>query len=128
MNSGLSGNIPPELGNLSNLVNASLRHNQLTGALPSTLGNLSSLRTLYLDKNQLTGSIPPELGDLVNLTPFFLTSDLDVFQHAVAQKPSKKCRHINHLDRLATNPGETTGLERHDGLGLSRVERSGRDG
>ncbi len=44
------------------------------------------------------------------LTTFFSTFDLDVFQHAVARKPSKKYRHTNRLRRLATKPGELSGL------------------
>ena len=63
----LSGSIPPELGNLSVLVSLSLNSNQLTGSIPPELGNLSSLEWLSLNDNQLTGSIPPELGNLSNL-------------------------------------------------------------
>ncbi|MEA3348992.1 MAG: sortase [Chloroflexota bacterium] len=63
----LSGNIPPELGNLSNLTRLYLGWNELSGSIPYELGNLSNLRGLYLDGNELSGSIPPELGNLSNL-------------------------------------------------------------
>ncbi len=42
--------------------------NQLTGQMPSELNNLSNLTRLDLSWNQLSGSIPPELGSLSNLT------------------------------------------------------------
>ena len=64
---GLSGEIPPELGNLSYLIYLTLSENQLSGEIPPELGNLSYLETLFLRGNQLSGKIPPELGNLSNL-------------------------------------------------------------
>ena len=46
----------------------SLVQNSLTGAIPSELENLTNLSGLNLFGNQLTGPIPPELGNLTNLT------------------------------------------------------------
>ena len=64
---GLTGPIPPELGDLTSLRNLNLGGNGLTGPIPPELGNLTSLRDLRLDGNRLTGPIPPELGDLTSL-------------------------------------------------------------
>ena len=44
-----------------------LDSNELTGSIPPELGNLSNLTSLGLNANNLTGSIPPELGRLTNL-------------------------------------------------------------
>ena len=63
---GLAGDIPTELGNLSNLERLYLHDNQLTGEIPTELGSLSNLERLYLHDNQLTGEIPRELGNLSN--------------------------------------------------------------
>ena len=68
----LTGEIPAELGNLSNLVDLRLHANQLTGEIPEELGNLSNLEHLYLHANQLTGEIPAELGSLSNLVDLYL--------------------------------------------------------
>ena len=58
----LSGEIPPELGNLSNLKTLSLRDNQLSGAIPSELGNLANLQTLLLEYNRrMTPCLSEEL-------------------------------------------------------------------
>jgi hypothetical protein len=64
----LTGTIPTEISNLSNLNYLNLSINQLSGNIPPGFGNLSSLTELHLSYNQLTSSIPPELGNLVNLT------------------------------------------------------------
>ena len=44
-----------------------LPENQLTGSIPSELGNLTNLGSLALGYNQLTGPIPPQLGQLTSL-------------------------------------------------------------
>ena len=61
---GLTGEIPPELGGLSNLRALLLSENQLTGEIPPELGGLSNLRWLGLSGNQLTGCIPEGLRDI----------------------------------------------------------------
>ena len=66
-NNKLTGEIPTELGSLSNLQRLELGSNLLTGEIPMELGSLSNLRKLVLGSNQLTGEIPMELGDLSNL-------------------------------------------------------------
>ena len=82
----LSGEIPKELGSLSNLKRLELGNNQLTGEIPSELGNLSALETLLLGSDTsyaggLSGSIPKELGSLskletLNLRFNLLTGDI----------------------------------------------------
>jgi hypothetical protein len=68
----LTGVLPPELGNLTNLTRLDLAHNWITGDIPSELGNLTNLTYLALFTNQLTGTIPPELGKLTNLEVLIL--------------------------------------------------------
>ena len=62
----LRGEIPPELGGLSNLTGLVLGANQLTGEIPPELGRLSNLTRLRLSNNQLTGCIPEGLRDIAN--------------------------------------------------------------
>ena len=63
----LSGSIPSEIGNLSNLTHLYLHSNSLTGSIPPEIGNLTNLTDLSLSFNSLTGSIPPEMQNLTNL-------------------------------------------------------------
>ena len=72
----LTGGIPPELGNLTNLRRLELGSNALEGPIPWELGTLASLEKLNLMHNALTGSIPPEVGNLSNLSELWLTSNL----------------------------------------------------
>ena len=71
----LSGIIPAQLGDLTNLRILRLADNQLTGSIPATLSNLTNLSSLFLADNQLTGSIPPELGNLTNLWILYLSNN-----------------------------------------------------
>ena len=63
----MSGEIPPELGSLTNLTWLVLSNNQLSGEIPAELGNLPNLGGLFLNNNRLSGEIPPELGSLTRL-------------------------------------------------------------
>ena len=72
---GLTGVIPPAIGNLVNLEGLYLASNQLSGEIPSEIGNLVNLNDLYLPYNQLSGEIPSEIGNLVNLIDFYLSSN-----------------------------------------------------
>ena len=74
----LTGPIPPELGNLTNLRSLSLAFNNLTGPIPPELGNLTNLTSLWISGNGLTGPIPPELGNLTNLTILNLSYNEDL--------------------------------------------------
>ena len=71
----LQGEIPSEIGKLTNLEYIDLYDNQLTGEIPAELENLSNLKHLNLGSNYLTGKIPSELGNLSNLEHLNLSSN-----------------------------------------------------
>ena len=64
----LGGEIPPEIGSLTNLTEMALYNNQFTGSIPPEIGNLTNLTSLNLFNNQLTGSIPSEIGTFTSMT------------------------------------------------------------
>ncbi|XP_047321606.1 leucine-rich repeat receptor protein kinase HPCA1-like isoform X2 [Impatiens glandulifera] len=63
-NKGLSGNIPPSIGNLKKLSILLMEGCSFSGEIPDTFGSLEQLVTLSLTSNDLTGPIPPSLGNL----------------------------------------------------------------
>ncbi|PON87918.1 LRR domain containing protein, partial [Trema orientale] len=66
---GLSGQIPPQIGDLPYLENLELHKNEnLTGPIPHAITNLKHLKFLSLDWNSLSGSVPDFLSQLKNLT------------------------------------------------------------
>ena len=65
----LTGAIPSDIGNLTNLTGLNLSYNQLTGSIPSEIGNLVNLTTLDLSNNQLTGIIPDEICNQGDSSP-----------------------------------------------------------
>ena len=63
----LSGHLPPDLGNLSNLQHLVLSRNEFSGPIPSSIGCLSNLKDFQVWQNKLTGPIPSSIGGLTNL-------------------------------------------------------------
>ncbi|MBN1121934.1 MAG: S8 family serine peptidase, partial [Anaerolineae bacterium] len=99
----LSGPIPPELEDLSNLESLKLDRNQLTGPIPPELGNLANLSLLHLYANQLTGSIPPELGNLSNLV------QLNLERSGLTGEIPSELSNLTNLERLILWQNELTG-------------------
>ncbi|MBA0597416.1 hypothetical protein Gorai_007222, partial [Gossypium raimondii] len=66
----LTGPIPPELGNLSELHSLNLSHNSLIGFKPSSFSKLEQIESLDLSRNKLSGIIPIQLMELNSLAVF----------------------------------------------------------
>ncbi|KAK8291418.1 hypothetical protein V6Z11_D06G058300, partial [Gossypium hirsutum] len=66
----LTGPIPPELGNLSELHSLNLSHNSLIGFKPSLFSKLEQIESLDLSRNKLSGIIPIQLMELNPLAVF----------------------------------------------------------
>ncbi|KAM5577280.1 hypothetical protein ABKV19_007897 [Rosa sericea] len=69
---GLTGTIPPELGNLSFLVVLDFKNNSFHGTLPQELACLRRLKFISLKNNKFMGVIPSWFGSLFKLQVFSL--------------------------------------------------------
>ncbi|XP_076882934.1 receptor-like kinase TMK4 [Bidens hawaiensis] len=97
----LTGTLPPDLNNLSQLRTLALQRNSLSGDLP-TLANLSFLEQVLLDGNNFT-SIPPgfflgltnlqsfNISDNVHLSPWTLPEDLTKCNYLQTFEASNAC-------------------------------------
>ncbi|KAB2085586.1 hypothetical protein ES319_A05G408300v1 [Gossypium barbadense] len=66
----LTGEIPTDIGNLSEILSLNLSHNNLTGHIPSTFSKLKQIESLDLSHNNLIGRIPTQLTELYTLAVF----------------------------------------------------------
>jgi len=72
---GLEGNLPNELGHLSNVMTINFKKNRISGSLPSTFGIMTSLNFLELEENNLSGMIPHEIRNCRNIRQFKIFSN-----------------------------------------------------
>ncbi|CAL5407199.1 unnamed protein product [Camellia sinensis] len=66
-NKGLTGSLPPVIGQLKKLTNLILVGCSFSGPIPDTIGSLQQLRILSLNSNSFIGNIPPAIGNLSKL-------------------------------------------------------------
>jgi hypothetical protein len=93
-NPGLTGSIPPEIGQLTNLQHLNLYETSLVGEIPTEIGNMKALITLDLNANFLRGTIPSEIISmaalqLLRLEGNKLTGHIPVLPKALSE--SKDC-------------------------------------
>ena len=67
----LTGEVPPEIGNLTNIEKLYLNDNQLEGGIEFII-DFVFLRYLNIQNNQFSGEIPEEINNLTNLLFFKL--------------------------------------------------------
>jgi len=72
---GLEGEVPPEMGMLTNLVQLSMWGNDLGPTIPTELALLTRLESLELDLNNFIGRIPSEMGQLSELSVAHFSSN-----------------------------------------------------
>ena len=71
----LSGPLPQELGNLTELIELDLHGNKLIGALPGHIGNIKALDIINLSHNELSGELPSEWGNIEGLLELIINNN-----------------------------------------------------
>ena len=124
----LSGQIPSQLDNLTNLESLYLLSNDLSGPVPTELGNLAKLRELDLSANKLSGRIPTELGDLDNLESLRLNNNdfSGPIPTELGDLAKLSWSDLSDNRLSGTIPTELGDLDNLLGLGLGHNQLSGR--
>ena len=68
----LTGPIPSEISSIENLLGLDLSNNSLTGDIPESIGYLPNLMILNLSRNHISGVIPSSIGNMISLTKLSL--------------------------------------------------------
>jgi hypothetical protein len=71
----ISGQLPPEIGNLVWLKSLDIANNNITGILPAELGNLVNLEAISLSDNNINGPLPSSLANLVKLRTIYFSNN-----------------------------------------------------
>lgn len=112
----LTGTIPPEIGNLTDLRNLYLNGNQLDGSIPAEIGNLVNLVNLDLTGNNLTGTIPAAIYDCISL------SFLNLSDNELTGSISSDIGNLTNLRVLSLRFNQLDGTIPMEVYGLTKLE------
>lgn len=106
LDNGLSGSIPREIGNLTQLKEFKIYHssknNQLVGSIPPEIGLLTELELFELVNVAVSGRIPETIGNLTNLDKLTIS-----FTNVTGKLPASIGR-LQNLSRLDLFTGRLT--------------------
>ncbi|KAL8513147.1 hypothetical protein ACS0TY_019363 [Phlomoides rotata] len=101
---GLSGSIPPQLGNLSFLVSLDLSNNFYSGTLPPEFSLLHRLRFISLTSNNLTGAIPSGIFNISTLRRIHFS-----YNELSGTLPTDMCSNLPFLQLIKLNDNKLSG-------------------
>ncbi|WP_281309717.1 VWA domain-containing protein [Flavobacterium flavigenum] len=117
----LSGSLPDEIGQLTELKSLIIQQSPLSGALPQGLFLLNNLEVLILYSNNIEGSIPPAIANLHSLQVLDLGSNelTGFIPIEIAQLTALKSLSLDSNRLSGTIPQQIGQLTLLEGLGLS---------
>ena len=100
-----AGTVPTELAYLTKMNYVNMRGNHFSGSLPSQLGQWTSLEQLHIADNRFTGTLPPSLfANAVNLTIMDISNNR--FSGSMPTEVGKldSCQRLNFENNMITGP------------------------
>lgn len=111
---GMVGELPPEIGALSQVEHFNVARNALNGTMPASLFNMTRLTKLDVHSNSFEGSIPAAISN----APFLV--DLDFSKNLFGGEIPESLYDLSILQTLDVSVNELTGILA-SGLGKLRV-------
>jgi Leucine-rich repeat (LRR) protein len=111
-NRNLSGMIPSEIGNLSELTYLYMGYDAVTGSIPASIGDLKKLDQLNLRNLELT-TIPEEIGRLTDLRYLYLfNNNISTLPDSIIRLKKLVNLHLynNNISSLPDSIGQMTDL------------------
>ena len=110
LHGNITGQIPPEIGDLTELTRLSISNSLLPdnsdyGPLPTEIGNLKKLKALVLQGYPLSGKIPESLYDLTNLLQLIIERPGHMDEQQISPSISK----LHNLQRCILRNMNLTG-------------------
>eukprot|EP01018_Ginkgo_biloba_P027583 Gb_38050 [translate_table: standard] len=102
-NNRIRGNLPQQIGNLTNLTLLELDNNLFSGNIPQAFKRLQKLERLYMRNNKLQGSIPREIGELKRL------GELSLDQNMLSGQIPDSFGNLQQLRYLQLNQNQLSG-------------------
>ncbi|KAF8391703.1 hypothetical protein HHK36_024012 [Tetracentron sinense] len=122
LSNNLSGFIPPDIGNCTNMYRFRSNDNRLAGTIPAEIGNLKNLNFLDISNNHFLGEIPPTISGCENL------EFLDIHSNGLTGRiPAElaSCSKLQLLDLGSEIPPQFSGLSKLGILDLSHNNLTG---
>lgn len=102
-NNNLTGRLPAQIGDLSELKALYLTSQNLNGSIPFEIAKLTKLKYLFLVASGISGNIPPELGKLNNLL------ELRLSYNSLSGEIPKELGDLLNLTYLSLNHNDLSG-------------------
>jgi len=102
-NTGISGDISSEIGQLTKLTFLRFFQNELVGSVPTEIGFLTDLESLEISQEDINGTIPIEVSSLTRLT------ELSLNHTNLSGSIPREIGNLTSLERLQLNNPMITG-------------------
>ena len=112
----LSGVIPAEIGDLTDLKRLDLGNNNISGSIPQELGQCEALEALLMNGNMLSGAVPEELGGCMALKEInFSHNRLTSLPESISNWAQVKSLPVSY-NELTSIPTGIAGMKSLEGL------------
>ncbi|CAI9093636.1 OLC1v1029185C1 [Oldenlandia corymbosa var. corymbosa] len=117
---GITGTIPPHLGNLSFLVSLNMSGNYFHGSLPRELSQLRRIRSIRLSNNNFSGQVPTWFGPKLQVLTLFDNNLDGVIPSSISNMSTLEFLGLSGNSLSGNIPEEIGNLKRLTFLGLEK--------